>query len=240
MLHIRRKASSNVYKLNQWLLEFGRGKPRLGGLSVEKTVEQRIAVMQNGVKRGHATLDRRSRKVPKAAAAQWARVGLEWNQVESFSTEPLEIAAITSLKTSKWKQRTRFLLLGCPYMIQTQANCRLRAMKVSQQGQWDCIVIAGDSAGAFYYKPWELYGHQSLFQTGFVWRPASKKGTKNMPDMQKIMNNKICPICNKICTKHGNYMQKYAKICKKICKMYAKCMQSICKNKCKNKCKIYA
>jgi hypothetical protein len=28
---------SNVYQLNQWMWEFGRGKPRLGGLSVTDT-----------------------------------------------------------------------------------------------------------------------------------------------------------------------------------------------------------
>ena len=45
------RKGSNVYKLNQWLWEFGRGKPRFGGLSDSvggKTEERRIAVMQNG------------------------------------------------------------------------------------------------------------------------------------------------------------------------------------------------
>ena len=63
---------SNIYE-NQWLCEFGRGKPRLGGLSVAETEERRlgIAVMQDGAKRGsHATRVRRSHKAPKAAAAQ--------------------------------------------------------------------------------------------------------------------------------------------------------------------------
>jgi hypothetical protein len=33
------RRGSNVYEVNQWLWQFGRGKPeqRLGGLSVEKT-----------------------------------------------------------------------------------------------------------------------------------------------------------------------------------------------------------
>ena len=54
------------------LWEFGRGKPRLGGLSVAETEARRlgIAVMQDGAKRGHATRVRRSHKAPKAAAAQ--------------------------------------------------------------------------------------------------------------------------------------------------------------------------
>ena len=60
----------NAHELSQWLWEFGLGKPRLGGLSAEKTEERRIAVMQNGAKCGY-TRDSlgRSRKVPKAAAA---------------------------------------------------------------------------------------------------------------------------------------------------------------------------
>ncbi len=31
---------SNVYEVNQWLWQFGRGKPRLVGLSVEATEEK--------------------------------------------------------------------------------------------------------------------------------------------------------------------------------------------------------
>ena len=69
-----RQKGSNVYQLNQWLWEFGRGKPRLGGLSVTvaETEARRIAVIQDGAKRGHATRVRRSlsHKAPKAAAAQ--------------------------------------------------------------------------------------------------------------------------------------------------------------------------
>ena len=34
---------SNVYEINRWLWPFGRGKPRLGGLSVAETEERRIA-----------------------------------------------------------------------------------------------------------------------------------------------------------------------------------------------------
>ena len=63
---------SNVYQLTRWLWEFGRGKPRLWGLSVAETEARRIAVMQDWAKRGHATLVRRSHKAPKAAqAAAW-------------------------------------------------------------------------------------------------------------------------------------------------------------------------
>ena len=68
-----RQEGSNVHQLNQWLWEFGRGKPRLGGLSAAETEARRlgIAVMQDGAKRGrHTTRVRRSHKAPKAAAAQ--------------------------------------------------------------------------------------------------------------------------------------------------------------------------
>ena len=32
---------SNIYEANQWLWQFGRGKPRLGGLSIEQTGERK-------------------------------------------------------------------------------------------------------------------------------------------------------------------------------------------------------
>jgi hypothetical protein len=35
---------SNVYEVNQWLWQFGRGKPRLGGLTIEETTERKDAV----------------------------------------------------------------------------------------------------------------------------------------------------------------------------------------------------
>ena len=56
-------------EINQWLWQFGRGKPRLGGLSVAETEERRIAVAKDGAKRAVATLARRHRKALKAAAA---------------------------------------------------------------------------------------------------------------------------------------------------------------------------
>ena len=38
------RRGSNIYEVNQWLWQFGRGKPRLGGLSVEDTqLEERKA-----------------------------------------------------------------------------------------------------------------------------------------------------------------------------------------------------
>ena len=37
------RRDSNVYEVNLWLLQFGRGKPHLGGLSVEETEERKQA-----------------------------------------------------------------------------------------------------------------------------------------------------------------------------------------------------
>ena len=35
------RQGSNIYEVNQWLWQFGRGKPRLGGLSIEQTEERK-------------------------------------------------------------------------------------------------------------------------------------------------------------------------------------------------------
>ena len=64
------RKGSNVYEVNQWLFGFGRSKPCLGGLSVSETEGQLMAVMQEGARRGHATLTKRRSNAPKAAAAQ--------------------------------------------------------------------------------------------------------------------------------------------------------------------------
>ena len=37
---------SNVYEVNQWLWQFGRGKQRLGGLSVEETDDRKEAALK--------------------------------------------------------------------------------------------------------------------------------------------------------------------------------------------------
>ena len=55
--------------MNQWLWQFGRGKPRLEGLSVVDTEGRQIAV-KGGAKRGHATRTRRKLKGAKAAAQE--------------------------------------------------------------------------------------------------------------------------------------------------------------------------
>jgi hypothetical protein len=59
-----------VYELNAWLWQFGRGKPRVGGLSVADTEDRRIAVQCYRMgQRGHATRTKRKHK----AAARNAR-----------------------------------------------------------------------------------------------------------------------------------------------------------------------
>ncbi len=40
------RRGSNVYEVNPWLQQFGRGKPRLGGLSVEKTDDRKEAALK--------------------------------------------------------------------------------------------------------------------------------------------------------------------------------------------------
>ncbi len=58
------RRGSNVYEVNPWLWQFGRGKPRLGGLSVEKTDDKKEAALKEQSLCGAET--RRRRK------ADWA------------------------------------------------------------------------------------------------------------------------------------------------------------------------
>ncbi len=53
------RRGSNVYEVNQWLWQFGRGKPRLGGLSVEKTDDRKDAALKERSLRGAETRRRR-------------------------------------------------------------------------------------------------------------------------------------------------------------------------------------
>ncbi len=53
------RRSSNVYEVNQWLWQFGRGKPRLGGLTIEETAERKDAVSNALHKRAAATVRHR-------------------------------------------------------------------------------------------------------------------------------------------------------------------------------------
>ena len=49
------RRGSNVYEVNPWLWQFGRGKPRLGGLSVEATEERKQAHRDEGHQRAVET-----------------------------------------------------------------------------------------------------------------------------------------------------------------------------------------
>jgi hypothetical protein len=55
---------SNVYEVNLWLWQFGRGKPRLGGLKIEQTMARKSALVNELHKKAAETNRRR-----KAAAA---------------------------------------------------------------------------------------------------------------------------------------------------------------------------
>ena len=58
------RRGSNMYEINPWLWQFGRGKPRLGGLSCEETDERNEAALQERSLRGAET--RRRRKADRA------------------------------------------------------------------------------------------------------------------------------------------------------------------------------
>ncbi len=58
------RRGSHVYEVNLWLWSFARGKPRLGGLSVEKTFERQVAA--NEASKERAAENSRRRKADKA------------------------------------------------------------------------------------------------------------------------------------------------------------------------------
>ena len=45
------RRGSNVYEVNTWLWQFGRGKPRLGGLTIEETSDRQDAARKASDKR---------------------------------------------------------------------------------------------------------------------------------------------------------------------------------------------
>ncbi len=47
--------SSNVYEVNTWLWQFGRGKPRLGGLTIEETSDRQDSARKASDKRWKET-----------------------------------------------------------------------------------------------------------------------------------------------------------------------------------------
>ncbi len=60
------RLGSNVYEVNLWLWSFARGKPRLGGLSVEQTFDSERQVTANEASKERAAENRRRRKADKA------------------------------------------------------------------------------------------------------------------------------------------------------------------------------
>ena len=58
------RRGSNVYEVNPWLWQFGRGKPRLGGLSVEETADRKDAA-QKELMIGRGAETRRRRKADR-------------------------------------------------------------------------------------------------------------------------------------------------------------------------------
>ena len=49
------RRGSNVYEVNPWLWQFGRGKPRLGGLTIEETSDRQDAACKASDKRQKET-----------------------------------------------------------------------------------------------------------------------------------------------------------------------------------------
>jgi hypothetical protein len=61
------RRSSNVYEVNPWLWQFGRGKPCLGGFTVLQTADRMVAVDRSGDDRKkRAAETRRRRKADRA------------------------------------------------------------------------------------------------------------------------------------------------------------------------------
>ena len=58
------RRGSKVYAVNPWLWQFGRGNPRLGGLTVEETAKRRVAEGVDRKKRAAETRQHRKRINP--------------------------------------------------------------------------------------------------------------------------------------------------------------------------------
>jgi hypothetical protein len=52
------RRGSNVYEVNTLLWQFGRGKPRLGGLTIVETFDRKEAASKASDKRGKETCER--------------------------------------------------------------------------------------------------------------------------------------------------------------------------------------
>jgi hypothetical protein len=65
--HINGRCSSNVYEVNTWLWQFGRGKPRMGGLTIGATIERQDA--QAAARRASDKCLKETREGPKGDRA---------------------------------------------------------------------------------------------------------------------------------------------------------------------------
>ena len=59
------RRGSNVYEVNPWLWQFGRGKPRIGGLTIKETEEKKEDARKSSDKRRKET--RAGRKGDRAS-----------------------------------------------------------------------------------------------------------------------------------------------------------------------------
>ena len=62
------RMGSNVYEVNLWLWQFGRGKPRLGGLSVADTEDRRTELQTDSHRRAVETRKRSSGSTARKGA----------------------------------------------------------------------------------------------------------------------------------------------------------------------------
>ncbi len=51
------RQGSNIYEVNTWLWQFGRGKPRIGGLTIEETAERQDSASKSSDKRRKDTCE---------------------------------------------------------------------------------------------------------------------------------------------------------------------------------------
>ncbi len=71
------RRGSSVYEVNPWLWQFGRGKPRLGDLSVEETAKRKHAHRDESHKRAVQTRRRRKARLNLIPNAVWWTTGGE-------------------------------------------------------------------------------------------------------------------------------------------------------------------
>ena len=55
------RRGSNVYEVNTWLCQFGRGKPHIGGLTIEETAERQDSASKSSDKCRKETREGRRR-----------------------------------------------------------------------------------------------------------------------------------------------------------------------------------